>query len=145
MAEAFGLAVNIFTILEFGRKFAALARDIHRDGKDAVSRIASLDLTSKDLGKIAGELGQPGASPAAHIQDQTDERIHQLATRCIEVSGKMQETINGLGMHKGTRKTSRAVVKAIQYKWKEGDIVEFQSVIEDLRSELMLNLIFWLR
>lgn len=145
MADAFSLTVNIFTLLEFGRKFVVLALEIHRDGKDAVSRVASLDLTSADLGKIASELSQPSLSPAAHNEDQTDERIHQLAMRCIRVAGRMQETISGLGMHRVNRKTGRAVVKAFKYKWKESDIVTFQSEIEDLRSELMLNLIIWLR
>lgn len=145
MADAFSLAVNIFTLLEFGRKFSVLAWDIHKDCKDAVSRIASLDLTSKDLGEIAGQLSHPCPSPTAHNQGQTDERIQQLAVRCIKVSGQMQETILGLGIHRGNRKPGRAVMKAIKLKWKESDIVAFQSEIEDLRSELMLNLILWLR
>lgn len=145
MADALGLTVNIFTLLEFGRKFAVLALEIHRAGRDAVSKVASLDLTSEDLGKIAGELSQPGLSSAAHNQDETDRRIQQLAMRCIRVSGQIQETISGLGMHRANRRASRAVVKAFKYKWKEGDIVTFQSEIEDLRSELMLNLIIWLR
>lgn len=145
MADALSLAVNIFTLLEFGRKFALLAWDIQKDGQDAVSRIASLDLTSKDLGKIAGELSQPRLTPAAHTQGQTDERIQKLAVRCNKVAEQMQETINGVGIHRGNSKSGRAVMKAIKLKWKESNIVAFQSEIEDLRSELMLNLILWLR
>lgn len=64
MADAFGLAVNIFTLLEFGRKFAILTWDIHKDGKGAVSRIASLDLTRK-----TSETSQVNlASQALHLQ-----------------------------------------------------------------------------
>lgn len=144
MADAFGLVINIFTLLEFGRKLAVLALDIHKDGKDAVSRIASLDLTSKDVGKIAGELCQPRPS-AAHIQDPTDERIHVLAKRCTKVAVQLQETIRRLGIDGVNRKTGRAVVRALKFKWKESDIIALQLEIEDLRSELMLNLIFWLR
>lgn len=145
MADAFSLAVNIFTLLELGRKFAILAWDIHKDGKDAVSRVASLDLASGNLSRIAGELSQPGQSAAAHNQVQTDERIHQLAIRCQEVAARMQETIGGLGLKRNNRKMGNAAVKAFKYKWKETDIVAFQSEIGDLRSELMLNLIVWLR
>lgn len=145
MADAFSLAVNMFTLLESGRKFAILALTIHKDGKDAVSRVTSLDLTSEDLSRISGERGQPSQSPEAHNQGQTDERIHQLARRCVEVAAKMQDTISGLGLKRTNRKAGNAVVKAFKYKWKQGDIVAFQSEIEDLRSDLMLNLILWLR
>lgn len=55
----------------------------------------------------------------------------------------MQETFDGLGMERGG--PNKAIVKAMKLKWKESDIVAFQSEIEDLRSELMLNLILWLR
>lgn len=145
MTDAVSLAVNIFTLLEFGMKFATLTWDIHKNGKDAVSRIASLGLTSEDLGKIASELSQPHPSSAAHNQDQSNGQIQQLAMRCIKVAGQMQDTIVGLGMHRCDGKPGRTVVKAIKLKWKESDVVAFQSEIEDLRSQLMLNLIIWLR
>lgn len=145
MADAFGLAVNIFTLLEFGRKLAMLALDIQKDGKDAVARITSLALTSEDLSRIAGELGHSRPSTTAHIQDPVDERIHKLAERCSKVAVHLQGTIRRLGIDDAHRKTGRALVKAFKFKWKESDIVEFQLEIQDLRSQLMLDLIFWLR
>lgn len=145
MADAFSLAVNIFTVLEFGRKLAVLALDIHKDGQDAVSRICSLDLTSKDLGKIAGELSKPGPHSAAYHRGESDDQIRKLAMRCTKVAERMQETIGELGIHRGSLKKGRALVTALKYKWKHDDIVTFQSEIEDLRSELMLSLILWLR
>lgn len=145
MADAFSLAVNIFTLLEFGRKLVILALEIRKDGKDAISRISSLDLTSQELSKIAGELGQSRHSTAAQIQDSADERIHKLAERCTEVALQLQGTIRRLGMDEVNRKTSRGLARAFKFKWKESDIMDFQSEIQDLRSQLMLNLVFWLR
>lgn len=145
MADALSLAVNVFTILDFGRKFAVLTWSIRKDGQSAVSRISSLNRTSKDFGKIAGELSQLHTSPTDHNQCQNEERIQRLAMRCSKVAGQLQETIGRIGLLEVNQKPSRAVVKAIKLKWKESDIVSFQSEIEDLRSELILNLIVCLR
>lgn len=145
MADALNLAVNIFTLLEFAKKFVHLAVEIHKDGEDAVRRIASLDLTSQDLDRIASELSQPDLLHLTYHEGQPDERIQQLAMRCSRVSSQMQETISELRTPRINRRGASGVAIAFKYKWRESGIVAFQSEIEDLRNELMLNLILWIR
>lgn len=145
MANAFGLAVNILTVLEYGRKFAIMAWKIYDDGKDGVPRISNLEFTSKDLAGVARQLGQPGSLPVAHRPDQTDESIRQLAKRCAKVAAQMQGTIGDLSTHDSDRKIQKAMVKAFRYKWKQDQIEAFQRDLEELRSELMLNLSIGLR
>ncbi|KAL1848935.1 hypothetical protein Daus18300_013444 [Diaporthe australafricana] len=145
MADTFGLAVNILTVLELGRKFAILAWNIYEDGKDGVPRVSSLDFTSKDLAGVARKLGAPGSFPAAHRPDQSDEPIRQLAKRCAKVVAEMQGTISEISAHNSDRKIRKAMVQAFRYKWKQDEIEAFQKEIEDLRSELMLNLSIGLR
>lgn len=145
MADALSLAVNILTILDIGRKFAILAWDIYHDDKDGIPGIASLEMTSKDLDENASQLKQLSAIPAAFPQDQTNERIRQLARRCTEVAVQMQKTLSGISTHKISRNKRGAVKKAFTYKWKEDEIKAFQTEIKELRDELMLNLIISLR
>lgn len=145
MADAFSLAVNILTVLDIGRKFAILAWDIYNDDKDGIPGISSLEMTSKDLDENASQLKQLSALPAAHPHDQTDERIRQLAGRCLEVAIQMQKTLSGLSTHKMRRNKRSAVMKAFTYKWKENEIKGFQTELKELRDELMLNLIISLR
>lgn len=145
MADAFSLAVNILTVLEFGRKFATLAWDIYKNGKDGIPKIASLGLTSKDLEENGRRLEQLGSSRPANSQNQTDERIRQLAQRCTKVAVQMQETIRGLSVHVSNRKARNAMVNAFRYKWRQNDITVFEMEIQELRNELMLNLNIWLR
>lgn len=145
MAEAFSLAVNIITILDIGRKFAILAWDIYNDDKNGIPGIASLELTSKDLDENARQLKQLGSSPAAYSHDQTDERIRQLAVKCAEVAVQIQETLSGISTSKKIGNKRGAVMKVFKYKWKENDIKAFQMEIEELRDELILNLVVFLR
>lgn len=145
MADAFSLAVNILTVLDIGRKFAILAWDIYKDGKDGIPGIASLELTSKDLDENARQLKQLSSSPASHQYEKTDEQIRQLAEKCTEVAVQMQETLSGVSMHKMVPNKRSAVLKAFKYKWKENEIEAFQKEIEELRDALMLNLIISLR
>lgn len=145
MADAFSLAVNILTFLDTGRKFASLAWDIHNDDKYGIPGIASLELTSKDLDENARQLQQLGSSPTAYPHDQTNERIRHLAGRCTEVAAQMQQKLVGISTHKIGRTKRSAVVNAFRFKWRESDIKAFQMEIEELRDELMLNLIISLR
>lgn len=145
MADAFGLAVNALTVLDIGRKFALLVWDIYNDFKYGIPGIASLELTSKDLDENASQLKQQMSKPTKHTHDETDERIHQLAGRCIEVAAQMHETLRGISMHTKERNKLRAVIKAFKYKWNENEIDAFQTEIKELREELMLNLIISLR
>lgn len=145
MADAFGLAVNALTVLDIGRKFALLAWDIYNDFKHGIPGIASLEITSKDLTENASQLKQRISSPKSHPHDETDERIHQLAERCIEVAVQMHETLQGISMHTRERSKRRAVIKAFKYKWNEDEINAFQIEIKELREELMLNLTISLR
>lgn len=145
MADAFSLAVNILTVLDIGRKFAILAWDIYNDDKNGIPGIASLELTSKYLDENALQLKQSGSSPATHPHDQTDKRIRQLAEKCTEVAVPMQETLSGISVHRFGRNKRIAIIQAFKYKWKENDIEAFRKEIEELRDELMLNLVISLR
>lgn len=145
MADAFGIAVNILTILDLGAKFVTLARDVYYDAQDGLPGIATLDMTSQNLDRLARQLEQPRPSATGNTTGETDETIRQLASRCIVVAGKLQATVSGITIQGNERKMRKAIMKAFRYKWRQDDIKAFQEEINDIRSQVLLNLSVWIR
>jgi arginyl-tRNA synthetase len=144
MAEAFGLAVNILTVLEYGRQFTVSAWKIWESGPEAINGIATLQLTSKNIRAAAQELREIRSTIAT--DDNNNERTLELLQRCERVAQKMLQTLDGLVAPLGKRRKKRdAAMAAFKVRWSNNDIKAFQAEMDELRSQITMNLVISLR
>lgn len=150
-AAAFGLAVNILTVVDYGRQFAVSAWKIWKSGPDGLPGLTSLQEASQDLVGVTERLKETGRGS---IGSDEDGRLLELANRCNAVARKILQTLGevkipekehgrilssfSLFSHRETILNS--AVAAFKLKWEESKIRELEEELETLKSEMMMNL-----
>lgn len=152
MAEtvaAFSLAVNILQVVDLGASFVKLAWQIWRSSKVDSLEINTLRHIAKNS-KTALEQLQIATPPRSHpVEDEANRRIFELATRCGEVSQRVIDTIDNIGVvdeaHKIRRSKRKAIVTAFKITWESEAIKALETQLKEYKSEIMLELAISLR
>lgn len=137
-AAAFGLAVNILTVVDFGRQFATAAWKVYQDGIDGVNGLGTLKSVSKDLHRISTEL----------LVGEADPGLVLLVQRCETIAQRILATLNKLDIPESTRgrtKKRKAIGTAFRLWWKSTEIKELETELDNIRSEVVANIAFSLR
>lgn len=153
-AAAFGLAVNVLTVLDYGRQFAVAAWRIYQYGVEGVPGLSNLKVTSENLRNITKQLRQTVAQCPSGGQNEADKTIFKLADRCDEIAARILTTVDSLRIphipdtNRGRKKNRgrlEAVVAALKVSWKSDEIKELEAELDRLRSEIVVNIAVSLR
>lgn len=146
MADALGLAVNIITVVDYGRQFAAAAWKIYQSGIEGAPGLASLKLATKNLRRIANELEE---FPQSH-GNEVDAGILPLVQRCDHVAQNILDTLASFeppsdkASKKRRRAMYQAIVTTVRVKWKSDEIKGLEVELDGLRKGIMANLALFL-
>ncbi|KAJ9137859.1 p-loop containing nucleoside triphosphate hydrolase [Pleurostoma richardsiae] len=144
-AVAFGLAVNALQVVDYGIKFLATAWNIWKSGKEGVDGLVDLQLVSQDVRAVVKELETAPSSSSHPLNDGSNERIMTLAKECGEISQRILDSVESLGIPGKGRRKRQAIVAAARLAWKYDEIMALQARLADMKSEITLNLNISLR
>ncbi|GJC79558.1 hypothetical protein ColLi_02396 [Colletotrichum liriopes] len=147
-ASAFGLAVNVLTVVDFARKILSAASEIHSAGQTNIT--ADRDLVAKDLESCCQKLAsfkrpasetEDGVSTPHPINDDVTA-LWRLATETNSVAVDIQRT---LARSQGNRTAFSSVRDALRTVWGEKDMKEKMERLHLIRNELQFRIIVSLK
>ena len=154
MAEAAGavaalsLAANIIQVTDFGFKFVRKAYNIRESGREGAGELVHLEKLAEDIRAVVNRLGVDQQSPATGIQDAitSHKAISQIAGECKTAVEEILNSIDSMSLSRSRlgrkRDAARAAFKLV---WNTDKIQTLQGRLNDLKSQLTLNLVESLR
>lgn len=139
MAEAvaaLGVAANVLQFLDYGSRFVSQAWRIHKTGSDGLDGIPNLQLMTKQLQEVLGDLQKHQATD--------NPELLQLSEECSRVARRLIESIDCIGIPQGGRKRD-ALKTAFKMAWKREEIQQLQRELDGFRQQLSLHLLASLR
>ncbi|KZL68530.1 small s protein [Colletotrichum incanum] len=147
-ASAFGLAVNVLTVVDFARKILSAASEIYSAGQTNIA--ADRDLVAKDLESCCQKLAsferpaletQDGVSTPHTINDDI-AALWRLATETKLIAVDIQRH---LARSQGNRTAFSSVRNALRTVWGEQDMKEKMERLHLIRNELQFRIIVSLK
>ncbi|KAK4459685.1 hypothetical protein QBC42DRAFT_273894 [Cladorrhinum samala] len=154
MAEAAGavaalsLAANIIQVTDFGFKFVRKAYNIRESGREGAGELVHLEKLAEDIRAVVNRLDVDEQSPATGIQDAitSHKAISQIAGECKTAVEEILNSIDSMSLSRsGLGRKRDAARAAFKLVWNADKIQTLQGRLNDLKSQLTLNLVESLR
>lgn len=138
--SAFGLASNIISFIDFGCNLISETREIHRSGVSA--QYVDLQVVAQCLSELSGALQAPSTSAKSSPTPIGTNALTRVAISCKEVADELLTTLEELKMGKKSHRKWQCFRQALATVWKKDQIEAFQGRLDNLRSQLNLQIVF---
>ncbi|KAK7522751.1 uncharacterized protein IWZ02DRAFT_253104 [Phyllosticta citriasiana] len=138
-ASAFGLACNVFTVVDFSVKVVAKSREMYQNG-------AAAELDS--LRSIVGDLEKSNAELSKSIEVDAGSTIleKEMQALCDDCSKQATKLLVKMNRLQGEKKlTLKNVPKAMKLVWKKDELDEAVRVLESYQARINTRLLIEMR
>lgn len=137
--SALSLAGNIIQFIDFGCKLISESREICRSGVPA--QYVDLQIIAESLGDLSRSLlpTSPSEDDLATPKPQ-GEALERIAASCRGVADEILSTLNKLRLGDGLHGRWQSFCQALKVVWKKDRIEALRSRLDDLRSQLNIQI-----
>jgi len=142
--SALGLAGNIVQFVDFSSKLISAGVEIYKSTDGISQRNMELIEVFEDLNSITEALNEGSTNKNKRGYSKDEIALMDIALKCKVLADKLLETLRSLAVKRPGKKW-QTVRQALRSMWKEKDIQDMQTRLNDLRSQLTLRLVAILR
>ena len=132
--SAFGLATNVISVVEFCIQTLSELNEVRTSDSGVRRTHETLNRTSTDLESVCTRLDAClNSVPGGSVLSPSHAELYDVASKCSKAAQKLRNLLDELKPKESKRD---ALLKAIKTKWKQREIDEIQSEVNEYRNAL---------
>jgi hypothetical protein len=141
--SAVSLTSAIVQFVDFSAKLISKSHEIYTSSSGVSQENVNLQAIADRLGTLAIHFNDDlstggGIKPASQC-------LSSLALSCKDVADELLQAIESLKVHSGPNRKWRTFRKALKSMWEKGRIEDLERRLNDLRSQLTIELVAHIR
>lgn len=138
---AFGLAVNIVQLIDFGARLLREAHEIHQSSSGHTMEHAELRQISEDLLRMCDEVPSIASNQSSHSLVGMVPEISKIAADTKTAAGDLIAAIERLKRKSGSKSRWKSFRQALATVWSRDEIEKMHARLRNLRSQLQSHMI----
>lgn len=152
--SALGVAGNVVQFVQFSSSIISETREIHQSAAGVSVKNFELKVVAENLSELSDKLSTPRLSIATRTRiplhacgttEAEEAPIYRIASLCKSIANELLSTVEELEVANGPRHKWRSFRQALKTVWKKDKIIELQSRLDQLRSQMTVYIVSIIR